>query len=59
MLAELTTYAAYAHPGLWDGYGPWEGGGPGWWLIFPILFWWLVLSAVGYLSGSADLRHCQ
>jgi putative membrane protein len=51
MLAELTSYAAYAHPypGWGDGHGPWDGGGPGWWLIFPILFWVLVLSAVGYL----------
>ena len=36
MLAELTSHA-------------WHGGGPGWWLVFPILFWVLVLSAVGYL----------
>ncbi len=51
MLAELSSYAAYAGPGRpWgDGYGPWHGGGPGWWLIFPIVFWVLVLSTVGYL----------
>jgi putative membrane protein len=50
MLSELTSYAAYAHPypGWGDGHGPWDGG-PGWWLVFPILFWVLVLSAVGYL----------
>ncbi|MGH3765953.1 MAG: SHOCT domain-containing protein [Pseudonocardiaceae bacterium] len=24
-------------------------GGPGWWLIFPIMFWVLVLSAIGYV----------
>jgi putative membrane protein len=46
MTAQLTSYALYAHPG-W-GYGPWTGG-PGWWLIFPILFWTLVLSVGGYL----------
>jgi putative membrane protein len=39
MLAELANH----------GYGPWHDGGPGWWLIFPILFWIIVLSAVGYL----------
>ena len=50
MLAELTSYAAYAHPhpGWGDGQGTWDGG-PGWWLIFPALFWVLVLSAAGYL----------
>jgi putative membrane protein len=47
MLAGLTSYAAYAHSH--PGWGRWDGGGPGWWLIFPILFWVLVLSAVGYL----------
>jgi putative membrane protein len=31
------------------GYGPWHDGGPGWWLVFPILFWVIVLSAAGYL----------
>jgi putative membrane protein len=34
---------------MYHGHGPWHGGGPGWWLVFPILFWVLVLSAVGYL----------
>jgi putative membrane protein len=31
-------------------YGPgrWEGG-PGWWLVFPILFWVLVLATAGYV----------
>jgi putative membrane protein len=42
MLTELTSHAAYAH-------GAWDGGGPGWWLVFPILFWALVLGAAGYL----------
>jgi putative membrane protein len=49
MVAELTTYAYAHHPGWWEGDGPWDGGGPGWWLIFPILFWALLLAAVGYL----------
>jgi putative membrane protein len=49
MLAELTSYAAFAHPGPGWGDGPWNSGGPGWWLIFPILFWVLVLSVVGYV----------
>jgi putative membrane protein len=51
MLAGLMSYAAYAdaHPGWGDGHGHWNGGGPGWWLIFPILFWVFALSAVGYL----------
>jgi putative membrane protein len=51
MLAAMTTYTALAHPhpGWWDGNGPWDGGGPGWWLIFPIVFWILVLSVAGYL----------
>ena len=50
MLAAMTSYAVYAQPGAgWgDGHGPWDGGGPGWWLIFPILFWVIVLSVIGY-----------
>lgn len=48
MLAQAMTHAAYAHPGWGNGPGPWTGG-PGWWLIFPVLFWLLVLSLVGYL----------
>ncbi|MFJ8580541.1 SHOCT domain-containing protein [Micromonospora sp. NPDC093277] len=49
MLAEVAGYV-YAHPGPgWgDGNGPWNGGA-GWWLIFPTLFWLLVLSSFGYL----------
>jgi putative membrane protein len=59
-LMSLTAYA-HAHPGWSDGYGPWNGSGPGWWLIFPILFWVLVLSAVGYFmyrrSPRQSARH--
>jgi putative membrane protein len=40
--------ALSTHPG-WGGPGPWHTGGPGWWIVFPILFWVLVVSAVGYL----------
>ncbi|MFU8875765.1 SHOCT domain-containing protein [Micromonospora sp. SL4-19] len=49
MLTDVAGFV-YAHPGPgWaDGHGPW-GGGAGWWLIFPALFWLLVLSSVGYL----------
>ncbi len=46
MLAQLATYTVYAYPGWGHGHG--VGGGPGWWLVFPILFWALVLSAAGY-----------
>ncbi len=56
MLVELVSNAAYAYPG-W-GHGP-GAGGPGWWLIFPILFWVLVLSAIGYViyRRSPKQRH--
>ena len=46
MVAQLGSYAAQTYPG-W-GHGP-GAGGPGWWLIFPILFWVLVLSVAGYV----------
>ncbi|HEX6077005.1 MAG TPA: SHOCT domain-containing protein [Micromonosporaceae bacterium] len=47
MLALLGNHPvlAHPHPGGWGGYS----GGPGWWLVFPILFWVLVLSGIGYL----------
>ena len=45
MLAQLVAYSTYAYPGWGYGHGV---GGPGWWLIFPILFWTVVLSGVGY-----------
>jgi putative membrane protein len=53
-LASYAMYARYAHPG-W-GYGAWASG-PGWWLIFPILFWTLVLSVVGYLIYRRSPRQ--
>jgi putative membrane protein len=46
MLAQFVSSTVYAHPG-W-GHGPWAGGS-GWWLIFPILFWAVVLSVIGYV----------
>jgi putative membrane protein len=42
MLTELASQ-------IGSGHGPWDGSGPGWWLVFPILFWVVVLSVVGYL----------
>lgn len=58
MLTQLASYAAvvYGHPGWPDGHGPWNGG-PGWWLVFPILFWVLVLSAAGYLIYRTSPRQ--
>jgi putative membrane protein len=44
MMTQLAIYPAYAYPG---GYGHGVGG-PGWWLIFPIVFWALVLSVGVY-----------
>jgi putative membrane protein len=46
MVAQLASYTVAAYPG-W-GHGPGTGA-PGWWLIFPILFWAVVLSIAGYV----------
>ena len=46
MLTQLVSDAVLTYSG-W-GHGP-GAGGSGWWLIFPVLFWTMVLSAVGYL----------
>ncbi len=46
MLVQLVSDMACAYQGWQHGPG---AGGPGWWLAFPILFWVLVLSAIGYL----------
>jgi putative membrane protein len=40
--------AAYDHPG-------WHG--PGWWLVFPVLFWLVVLSTAGYLIYRRSPRQ--
>ena len=45
MVTQLISYVTDAYPD-W-GHGP--AGGPGWWVVFPILFWALVLFVVGYL----------
>ncbi|GAB3808955.1 SHOCT domain-containing protein [Micromonospora zhanjiangensis] len=48
MLAHVASCSAYAvdqpgwGPGCWD-------GSPGWWLVFPIAFWVIVLSVLGYV----------
>ena len=50
MLAQLASYipAEFTHPGPGWNHGP-GAGGPGWWLIFPILFWTAVIALVGYV----------
>jgi putative membrane protein len=57
MLTQLSTYAADP---AWHN-GPWNHGGPGWWIVFPIVFWVLVLSAIGYViwrrSPGQSARH--
>jgi putative membrane protein len=49
-MLDLTTQAMLTglDIGSWHGPGRWEGG-PGWWLVFPVLFWLLVLTTVGYV----------
>ena len=47
MLATVMQAAADGGWGPWD--GPWHHGGPGWWLVFPILFWTILLATGGYL----------
>ena len=46
MMTELAVQALSSHP--YPGFA--DGGGPGWWLVFPIAFWILVISTVGYLN---------
>jgi len=57
MLAQLTTYATDP---AWHN-GPWNHGGPGWWIVFPIVFWVLVISTIGYViwrrSPGQSARH--
>ncbi|MGH3662450.1 MAG: SHOCT domain-containing protein [Micromonosporaceae bacterium] len=71
MMTQLTTYAQLgaakltaANPAFGPGPG-WEhgpgAGGPGAWIIVPILFWTLVLSLIGYViyrrSPKQQARH--
>lgn len=59
MLTSVVTAAgtAWAHG---PGQGPWHHG-PGWWIVFPILFWTVLLSVAGYLiyrgSGRQSARR--
>lgn len=48
-MADVTTQAVLTALDAGSRYGPghWHGG-PGWWLVFPAVFWLLVLTAVGY-----------
>lgn len=48
MVAQMVAYA---------GDGPWHSGGPGWWIVFPIAFWVLVLSVGGYLIYRGSSRQ--
>ena len=45
----MMTQMAYDHPG-------WSGG-PGWWLVLPVLFWVAVLTAIGYLIYRRSPRR--
>jgi putative membrane protein len=49
MVAQLASFAQFAHTHWADGRPGWHEGGPGWWVIFPILFWLVLLSTAGYL----------
>ncbi|MDG4824102.1 SHOCT domain-containing protein [Asanoa sp. WMMD1127] len=53
MLGQLTTYAADP---AWHN-GPWNHGGPGWWIVFPIVFWVLVVSVIGYFIWNRSPRR--
>ncbi|SNT27858.1 putative membrane protein [Asanoa hainanensis] len=57
MVTELATHAADP---AWHN-GPWNHGGPGWWIVFPIVFWVLVVSVIGYViwrrSPGQSARH--
>jgi putative membrane protein len=55
MLANVIQAAT--HGGWGPPTGPWHDGGAGWWLVFPILFWVLVLSAAGYLLYRRSPRR--
>jgi putative membrane protein len=56
MLTQLASYQTVAYDHWQYGNGPWHGG-PGWWLVFPVLFWVLVLSAAGYIAYRMSPRR--
>jgi putative membrane protein len=49
----MLTQWVYDNPG-W--HGAWAGG-PGWWLVFPAVFWLVVLAGVGYLIYRRSPRQ--
>lgn len=51
----LTTAAADPR---W-GYGPWHGGGPGPWLLVPLLFWVLVVGAAVFAVRRRHRRGAE
>lgn len=58
MLAEVAAHAADIQSYPWaGGPGGWHEGGAGWWLVFPIVFWALVLTGVGYLIYRGSSRQ--
>ncbi|WP_146211326.1 SHOCT domain-containing protein [Quadrisphaera granulorum] len=46
------------HGGPWQG-GPWHGGGPGPWLLVPLLFWVLVVGAVVFTVRRRRSRSAE
>ena len=49
MYAELVSHLAVADLQWHGGPGQWGDGRPGWWIVFPLLFWTVALTAVGLL----------
>jgi putative membrane protein len=55
----LTSVAASAATDPRWGPGPWHGGGPGPWLLVPLLFWVLVIGAVVFAVRRRRSRSAQ
>ncbi|WP_218974452.1 SHOCT domain-containing protein [Streptomyces sp. NP160] len=53
----ITTSLTTGAPGA--GYGPWHGGGPGPWLLVPLLFWVLVIGAVVFTVRRHRSRSAE